>query len=163
MYYFALRNYGVNLIQNQGDLEGGIYQLTLAERFAPIDSTAAALRDGARAYIQAASYFGINWASAVEFFRKRSLWHLGWQYDRAAAAAHRVDATRRGALGKRRCLRCIRRIRRSRGLGELDASRRQDREPGVSSSASPPRRRRQSRRPQKRRSVEPTPESSPTP
>ncbi|HET6846428.1 MAG TPA: tetratricopeptide repeat protein [Anaerolineales bacterium] len=69
MYYFALRNYGVNLIQKQGDLEGGIYQLTLAERFAPIDSTAAALREGARAYIQAASYFGINWASAVELFR----------------------------------------------------------------------------------------------
>ncbi len=69
MYYFALRNYGVNLIQNQGDLEGGIYQLTLAERFAPIDSTAEALRNGARAYIQAASYFGINWANAVEFFR----------------------------------------------------------------------------------------------
>jgi hypothetical protein len=69
MYYFALRNYGVILIQNRGDLEGGIYQLTLAERFAPIDSTATALREGARAYIQAASYFGINWASAAEYFR----------------------------------------------------------------------------------------------
>jgi len=69
MYYFALRNYGVILIQNRGDLEGGIYQLTLAERFAPIDATATALREGARAYIQAASYFGINWASAVEYFR----------------------------------------------------------------------------------------------
>jgi tetratricopeptide (TPR) repeat protein len=69
MYYFALRNYGVSLIQKQGDLEGGIYQLTLAERFAPIDSTATALREGARAYIQAASYFGINWTSAVELFR----------------------------------------------------------------------------------------------
>jgi hypothetical protein len=69
MYYFALRNHGVNLIQNQGDLEGGIYQLTLAERFAPIDNIAAGLRNGARAYIQAASYFGLNWASAVELFR----------------------------------------------------------------------------------------------
>jgi tetratricopeptide (TPR) repeat protein len=69
MYYFALRNYGVILIQNRGDLEGGIYQLTLAERFAPIDTTANVLRDGARAYIQAASYFGINWANAVEYFR----------------------------------------------------------------------------------------------
>lgn len=69
MYYFALRNYGVSLIQNQGDLEGGIYRLTLAERFAPLDRTANGLREGARAYIQAASYFGINWKSAAELFR----------------------------------------------------------------------------------------------
>jgi nitroreductase len=69
MYYFVLRNYGVALIQQQGDLEGGIYQLTLAERFAPLDRTAAGLREGARAYIQAASYFGFNWGRAVELFR----------------------------------------------------------------------------------------------
>jgi len=69
MYYFALRNYGVSLIQTQGDLEGGIYQLTLAERFAPLDSTANGLREGARAYIQAVSYFGINWSSAADLFR----------------------------------------------------------------------------------------------
>ena len=75
MYYFALRNYGVSLIQNQGDLEGGIYQLTLAERFAPLDSTANGLREGARAYIQAVSYFGINWTRAVDFFRNVA---AGW-------------------------------------------------------------------------------------
>jgi tetratricopeptide (TPR) repeat protein len=68
MYYFGLRNYGVKLIQ-QGDLEGGIYQLTLAERFAPLDNTANVLRDGARGYIQAASYFGVNWGRTVELFR----------------------------------------------------------------------------------------------
>jgi tetratricopeptide (TPR) repeat protein len=69
MYYYALRNYGVSLIQQQGDLEGGIYELTLAERFAPLDNTANGLRDGARAYIQAASYFGVNWQKTVELFR----------------------------------------------------------------------------------------------
>src|SRR6266508_3415031 len=37
MYYFALRNYGYDLITKQGNLEGGIYQLTLAERFGPLD------------------------------------------------------------------------------------------------------------------------------
>jgi hypothetical protein len=68
MYYFGLRNYGVKLIQ-QGDLEGGIYQLTLAERFAPLDNTANVLRDGARAYIQAVSYFGVNWGRTVDLFR----------------------------------------------------------------------------------------------
>ncbi|MFH1184118.1 MAG: tetratricopeptide repeat protein [Chloroflexota bacterium] len=75
MYYFALRNLGVTMIQDQGDLEGGIYQLTLAERFAPLDNTANGLREGARAYIQAMSYFGINWSRAVEFFRSVA---AGW-------------------------------------------------------------------------------------
>jgi hypothetical protein len=68
MYYFVLRNYGVSLIQKQGDLEGGIYQLTLAERFAPLDHDASALREGARAYIQAASFYGISWQQSVAYW-----------------------------------------------------------------------------------------------
>src|SRR5512146_1041102 len=68
MYYFALRNYGVNIIQQGGNLEGGIYELTLAERFAPLDGTAAGLREGARAYIQAASFFGVDWQRSVQYF-----------------------------------------------------------------------------------------------
>ena len=50
MYYFSLRNYGYDLITKQGNLEGGIYQLTLAERFGPLDSNANGLREGARLY-----------------------------------------------------------------------------------------------------------------
>src|SRR5215213_8027228 len=46
MYYFALRNYGYDLITKQGNLEGGIYQFTLAERFGPLDRDAAGLREG---------------------------------------------------------------------------------------------------------------------
>ncbi len=72
MYYFALRNYGVNLIQQQGNLEGGIYELTLAERFAPLDNTASALREGARAYIQASSFYGVDWKDAVAYFAQVS-------------------------------------------------------------------------------------------
>ncbi len=75
MYYFALRNYGVNLIQQQGNLEGGIYELTLAERFAPLDNTAGALREGARAYIQAASFYGVDWKDAVTYFAQAA---SGW-------------------------------------------------------------------------------------
>ncbi len=67
MYYFALRNYGVYLIQ-YSNLEGGIYELTLAERFAPLDNTAGGLREGARAYIQASSYFGVDWPRAAQNF-----------------------------------------------------------------------------------------------
>jgi hypothetical protein len=75
----ALRNYGVSLIQQRGDLEGGIYQLTLAERFAPLDKTAAGLREGARTYILAASYFGLNWGRTVELFRSvAGAWPSMW-------------------------------------------------------------------------------------
>jgi len=97
MYYFALRNHGVSLIQNQGDLEGGIYQLTLAEGFAPLDSTANGLREGARAYIQAVSYFGINWQSAVELFRNVSAgWPAMWDGSMNASQRFRLALMRYG-------------------------------------------------------------------
>ncbi len=79
MYYFALRNYGVSLIQQGGNLEGGIYELTLAERFAPLDGTASGLREGARAYIQAASFFGVDWQRSVQYFSEvASGWPSLW-------------------------------------------------------------------------------------
>jgi hypothetical protein len=67
MYYFSLRNYGVALV-GQGNLEGGIYQLTLAERFGPLDNTAHILRDNARFYLNAASYWELDWKKAAEAF-----------------------------------------------------------------------------------------------
>ena len=68
MYYFALRNYGMSLIQQQGNLEGGIYELTLAERFAPLDNSASSLREGARLYLIASSFFGVDWKQSVFYF-----------------------------------------------------------------------------------------------
>jgi hypothetical protein len=65
MYYYTLRNYGVNLIQQQCNLETGIYELSLAERFAPLDRDASGLRAAARDYINAASFFGVNWQQSV--------------------------------------------------------------------------------------------------
>lgn len=67
MYYFSLRNLGVDMIKS-GNLEGGIYQLTLAERFAPLDNTAHILRDNARFYITAASFWELDWKLAAEYF-----------------------------------------------------------------------------------------------
>ena len=96
MYYFALRNQGYALIQ-QGDLEGGIYQLTLAERFAPLDNTANGLREGARSYIRAASYFGINWSSAVAEFRNvASGWPSMWDGNMTAGQRLRIALMRYG-------------------------------------------------------------------
>jgi tetratricopeptide (TPR) repeat protein len=96
MYYFALRNHGVELIQ-QGDLEGGIYQLTLAERFAPLDGTANGLREGARAYIQAVSKFGIDWSGAAELFRGVAAgWPTMWDGNIAATQRFRIALMRYG-------------------------------------------------------------------
>ena len=67
MYYFVLRNYGFDLIVKSGNLEGGIYELTLAERFGPLDNSANGLREGARAYITAASFWEVNWEQAVAY------------------------------------------------------------------------------------------------
>jgi tetratricopeptide (TPR) repeat protein len=68
MYYFALRNYGYNLITREGNLEGGIYQITLAERFGPLDRDTNALREGARVYLIGASFWELNWKEAVFYF-----------------------------------------------------------------------------------------------
>ncbi len=75
MYYFVLRNYGFDLISKQGNLEGGIYQLTLAERFAPLDNSAKGLREGARLYIVASSFWGVNWEQAVNYLGQA---YSGW-------------------------------------------------------------------------------------
>lgn len=67
IYYFSLRNLGVDLIK-AGNLEGGIYELTLAERFGPLDNIAHVLRDNARFYITAASFWELDWKLASEYF-----------------------------------------------------------------------------------------------
>jgi tetratricopeptide (TPR) repeat protein len=68
MYYFALRNYGYDLLVKQGNLEGGIYQFTLAERFGPLDRDANGLREGARYYLIGASFWELDWQQAVFYF-----------------------------------------------------------------------------------------------
>jgi tetratricopeptide (TPR) repeat protein len=78
MYYFALRNYGYDLIINQGNLEGGIYQLTLAERFGPLDRDTNGLREGARYYIIGASFWGLDWKQAVSYFDQVRAWGNLW-------------------------------------------------------------------------------------
>jgi tetratricopeptide (TPR) repeat protein len=69
MYYFALRNHGYNLI-TQGNLEGGIYYFTLAERFGTLDRDAAGMREGARYYLIGASFWELDWAEALAYFNQ---------------------------------------------------------------------------------------------
>jgi tetratricopeptide (TPR) repeat protein len=63
----ALRNRGVEKIL-QGFLEQGIYDLTLAERFGPLDAQAASWRETARFYQLANSYIGLDWPTATGYF-----------------------------------------------------------------------------------------------
>jgi tetratricopeptide (TPR) repeat protein len=82
MYYIALRNRGVCKIYPQSyepnstcaslniNLEGGIYDLTQAERFGPLDSNALALRTWARTYITGASFWDQDWPQAINYFNQ---------------------------------------------------------------------------------------------
>ena len=97
MYYFSLRNYGYDLIIKQGNLEGGIYQLTLAERFGPLDSTTNVLRDGARLYILAASFWDLDWKNSVYYFSQLYVaWPNMWDGTMTASERYRIASMRYG-------------------------------------------------------------------
>ncbi len=72
MYYVALRNRGVEQIQG-GFLEVGMYDLSRAELFGPLDRDAQAWRSWARLYVNGASYWEVNWAQAIAFFSELAL------------------------------------------------------------------------------------------
>ncbi len=67
MLYIALRNRGRTKI-TKADLEGGIYDLTLAANFAPLDTEAQGLLDWSQLYITGASFWEIDWAQVVQYF-----------------------------------------------------------------------------------------------
>ena len=95
MYYFAFRNYGFDLIAKQGNLEGGIYQITLAERFGPLDRDANGLREGARVYLIGASFWGLDWSQAVTYFDQARNWNL-WDGTMTAAERYWFASMRYG-------------------------------------------------------------------
>ena len=68
MMFSALRNRGLKRIKTEGLLEAGLYDLSLAERFAPLDNEAEEYRGWARLYLLANSFFGVNWAEATYYF-----------------------------------------------------------------------------------------------
>ena len=68
LMYLALRNRGMILI-TQGLMEEGLYDLSLAARFGPLDRDAMFRKTLAQQYLLANSYFGLNWLKAAELFR----------------------------------------------------------------------------------------------
>jgi hypothetical protein len=69
MFYVAYRNRGAQNI-GAGNLEQGIYDLTLAERFGVLDTEAVGYRTWARYYITGASFWGVDWAQAIYYFEQ---------------------------------------------------------------------------------------------
>lgn len=67
MYYVGLRHRGLFKIAN-GQLEEGIYDLSLVEQFGPLDVEAAGVRTWARLYIHGARFWGVNWEKVVAAF-----------------------------------------------------------------------------------------------
>ncbi|HSB91313.1 MAG TPA: hypothetical protein VLD63_14960 [Anaerolineales bacterium] len=82
----ALRNRGVGSIL-RGDIEQGIYDLALAERFGLLDNSAVAWRNSGAFYLFANSYFGLDWQLAAANFEslcRADLWDSCTKYARAA-------------------------------------------------------------------------------
>jgi tetratricopeptide (TPR) repeat protein len=69
MLFLALRNRGVEKI-GKTDLEGGIYDLTLASRFGLLDTEAQAYLTWTTMYITGASFWEIDWEQVVYYFEQ---------------------------------------------------------------------------------------------
>ncbi|MBN1373465.1 MAG: hypothetical protein JW987_16120 [Anaerolineaceae bacterium] len=67
LYYVCLRHRGYVRI-SRGQLETGIYDLTLTERFAPLDEEAKGMRNWARMYIAGASFWQVRWDQVLNYF-----------------------------------------------------------------------------------------------
>ena len=97
MYYFALRNRGYDLITKEGNLEGGIYYITLAERFGILDANANGVREGARYYILGASFWELNWEQTLFYFNQvYTGWPSLWDGTLTAADRYRIASMRYG-------------------------------------------------------------------
>jgi tetratricopeptide (TPR) repeat protein len=70
LLYLTLRNRGVDKIKKESNLEGGIYDLALAERFGPLDSEAENYRNLARIYMIGSSFWEAYPEQAVYYFRQ---------------------------------------------------------------------------------------------
>ena len=121
MYYFSLRNLGVDMIK-AGNLEGGIYELTLAERFADLDNTAHVLRDNARFYITAASFWELDWKLSAEYFSQLNGSGI-WDGTMTATERYYIASMRYGdqLFGEGKYCAAYEQYQAAQTIGQLDA------------------------------------------
>ncbi len=97
MYYTALRFRGLQKI-NAGNLESGLYDLALVERFAPLDIDAEGVRTWARIYLAGAAYWGARWDQVIFYFAQIYPYYPGMR-DRSGMTAlerYRIGLIRYG-------------------------------------------------------------------
>ncbi len=68
LLYIALRNRGVGKILKESNLEGGIYDLAIADKFGPLDAEASSAREWARLFIIGLSFWEVHPEQAVYYF-----------------------------------------------------------------------------------------------
>lgn len=68
MFYIAFRNLGRDKILKESDLETGMYNLSLAERFGLLDAEAQSLFSWSSLYVKGASFWELDWAQATSYF-----------------------------------------------------------------------------------------------
>jgi tetratricopeptide (TPR) repeat protein len=86
MMALALRNRGMDKLFS-GDIEQGIYDLNLAERFGPLDNQAQSWRRSAAFFMFANSYYGLDWALSAEYFGQicvANIWGACYKYGESA-------------------------------------------------------------------------------
>jgi hypothetical protein len=68
LLFISLRQRGFDKIWKEGNLEGGSYDLALAERFGPLDAQAVSSRELARLYMIGSSFWEVYPEQAVNYF-----------------------------------------------------------------------------------------------
>ena len=70
LYFLALRSRGEQRILIEGQLEGGIFDMTRAEQFGPLDVQGDAYRLWASLYISGVSFWDVDWGQVVFYFEQ---------------------------------------------------------------------------------------------
>ncbi len=86
MMAVALRNRGMDKLF-ASRIEQGIYDLTLAARFGPLDSQALSWQRSAEFYLLANSYFGLDWSLAADYLGQMcqaNIWGACFKYAESA-------------------------------------------------------------------------------
>ncbi len=72
LYFTAMRYRAVDMIIREGNLEEGLYLLSLVNRYAPLDHDAVNYSNWARMYLTGASYWDVDWEQVVNYFSQLS-------------------------------------------------------------------------------------------
>ncbi len=70
LYFTALRYRAVEMIIKEGNLEEGLYFLSVLARYAPLDHAAVNYSNVARLYLTGASFWDLDWEKVVFYFEQ---------------------------------------------------------------------------------------------